>query len=211
MSEKDRYEITFETWNKVAELYQEKFMDMDLYNKSYDLFCELILNPNAKVLDIGCGPGNITKYLLSKKPGWKILGIDVAAQMISLAKVNNPTADFEVVDIRNIDHLADNFDGLVAGFCIPYLSKPDCSKFISDCTLRLQNDGIFYLSFVEGDHEMSGYKTGSSGDKAYFYYYEETWLLRELEAQDFKLIRVLQTDYPTGQTSEIHKMILAKK
>jgi len=27
----DNYQKTFETWNKVAELYRDKFMDLDLY------------------------------------------------------------------------------------------------------------------------------------------------------------------------------------
>lgn len=38
----DRYKETFETWNKVAIRYQEKFMDLDLYNESYDLICNSI-------------------------------------------------------------------------------------------------------------------------------------------------------------------------
>ena len=62
----DKYRETFETWNKVAQLYEDKFMDLDLYNDTYDQFCELLLKKNASILEIGCGPGNITKYLLSK-------------------------------------------------------------------------------------------------------------------------------------------------
>lgn len=33
---KTPYQETFETWNKIAGLYEEKFMDLDLYNQSYD-------------------------------------------------------------------------------------------------------------------------------------------------------------------------------
>ena len=39
------YQITFETWNKVAAAYQEKFMELDLYNDTYDAFCALIEKP----------------------------------------------------------------------------------------------------------------------------------------------------------------------
>ena len=55
----DKYKETFKTWNKVASLYEDKFMDLDLYNNTYDYFCELVKD-NAKILEIGCGPGNIT-------------------------------------------------------------------------------------------------------------------------------------------------------
>ncbi len=63
----DKYQETFQTLNKVAKIYQDKFMNLGLYNDSYDNFLDLITKANASVLEIGCGPGNITKYLLTKK------------------------------------------------------------------------------------------------------------------------------------------------
>jgi ubiquinone/menaquinone biosynthesis C-methylase UbiE len=82
----NRYIETFNTWNKIATLYQNKFMDLDLYNETYDFICALLNKPNSKILEIGCGPGNITKYLLSKQPSFDIFGIDIAPNMIELAK-----------------------------------------------------------------------------------------------------------------------------
>ena len=94
----DNYKETFETWNKLASLYQDWFMDLDLYNDTYDFICNSITKENAKILDIGCGPGNITKYLLSKRPDFDIYGIDIAPNMIELAEKNNPAASFAVMD-----------------------------------------------------------------------------------------------------------------
>ena len=34
---KDKYTETFETWDKVAKLYQDLFMDLNLYDDTYDL------------------------------------------------------------------------------------------------------------------------------------------------------------------------------
>ncbi|HKC68335.1 MAG TPA: class I SAM-dependent methyltransferase, partial [Bacteroidia bacterium] len=68
----DRYQNTFETWNKLAHNYQGKFMDFDLYDDTYNTFCQLLEKPNAKIFEIGCGPGNITRYLLTKHPDFKI-------------------------------------------------------------------------------------------------------------------------------------------
>jgi 16S rRNA A1518/A1519 N6-dimethyltransferase RsmA/KsgA/DIM1 with predicted DNA glycosylase/AP lyase activity len=61
----DSYQETFETWDKVALLYQEKFMNLDIYNGTYDFFCNLFSMTKPRVLEIGCGPGNITKYILT--------------------------------------------------------------------------------------------------------------------------------------------------
>ena len=46
----------------------------------------LLYNPNSKIWEIGCGPGNITKYILSKLPDLNIFGIDIAPNRIELAK-----------------------------------------------------------------------------------------------------------------------------
>src|SRR5690242_13136278 len=109
----NRDKETFETWNKVASLYQEKFMDLDIYHETYDVICRSIQKENAKLLDAGCGPGNITRYLVSKKPGYDVLGIDNAPNMIELARKNIPSANFLVLDIRSIRNLGTTYDGII--------------------------------------------------------------------------------------------------
>src|SRR5690606_3808601 len=100
-------------------------------------------------LEIGCGPGNITKYLLSKKPDFDILGIDIAPNMVELAKQNNPTAHFALMDCRQINQLDTKFDGIIGGFCLPYLTRVESEKLISDASDLLNDNGLIYLSFVE--------------------------------------------------------------
>ena len=51
----DTYKETFETWDKVAKLYEDKFMHIDLFNDTYDRFCDLIVKANSSVLEISCG------------------------------------------------------------------------------------------------------------------------------------------------------------
>src|SRR5215210_3775931 len=138
----DSYKITIEGFNKLASVYQDKFMNMDLYEDTYDSFCKLIEKYNAKIFEIGCGPGNITKYMCSKRPDFTIEAIDLAPNMIKLAKRNNPTANFKIMDCREIDNLTVKYDGIMCGFCMPYLSKEDCAKLIKDCSFLLYRGGI---------------------------------------------------------------------
>ncbi len=56
------YKETFETLNKVVQLYQDKFMKFDLY---VDTFCGEVNTENARIVEIGCRPENITKYFLN--------------------------------------------------------------------------------------------------------------------------------------------------
>lgn len=84
----DGKEETFQTWNKIADLYESKFMDLDIYDKTYDYFLNILNNKSSKILEVGCGPGNISKYLLTKRDDIHLLGVDVAENMIELARKN---------------------------------------------------------------------------------------------------------------------------
>jgi SAM-dependent methyltransferase len=208
----DRYQETFETWNKVAKLYEDKFMDLDLYNDTYDRLCELLPKNNPSILEIGCGPGNIAKYLLSKRPDFDLIGIDISQNMVDLAKANCPNAQFEVMDSREIDNITTKFDAIICGFCLPYLSESDVEKIIGDCKNLLNENGVLYLSFVEGETEKSGYQKGSSGDRTYFYYHNIENLKILLKTNDFDNLNCMLVNYPkSDKTEETHTIIIAEK
>ncbi|HSN61047.1 MAG TPA: class I SAM-dependent methyltransferase [Ferruginibacter sp.] len=186
-------------------------MNLDLYNETYDFICNSILKKNAKLLEIGCGPGNITKYLLTKRPDFKIQGIDIAPNMIALAKKNNPLASFCVMDIRHIDKLQTKFDGIIGGFCLPYLSASESLKLITDSCDLLIDNGLLYISFVEGDPKMSGFQVGSSGDRSYFNYHTLENLNRLLINNGFDQPELFKVNYPQADNKKIFHTILVTR
>lgn len=207
----DKQQETIKTWDKVAKLYQDNFMDLNYYDHTYDHLCSL-LKPNASIFEIGCGPGNITKYLLNKSREYKIDGIDTSPQMIELAKANNPTASFSVMDGRYLDAISKHYNAVVCGFCVPYLSEDDCAKLFRDCKRILLPGGVLYLSFMEGAPSLSGYKTGSSGHKMYFYYHELNTIRTQLETNGFKEIQLYHIDYPKKDgIADIHTVLIAQR
>ncbi|MEZ4837553.1 trans-aconitate 2-methyltransferase [Flavobacterium sp.] len=208
----DSYQETFATWNKVASRYQELFMPLDLYNETYDFICHSMPKDNSKLLEIGCGPGNITKYLLSKRPDFYIYGIDIAPNMIELARKNNPSAQFSVMDCRQIDTLQTTYDAIICGFCLPYLSQEDTGKFIHDCAALLHESGLIYISFVEGNPDQSGFQVGSTGDRAYFYFHRLDKIIQHLEQNKLEQIKVVHVNYKkTENEMEMHTIVTAKK
>jgi trans-aconitate methyltransferase len=208
----DRYKETFETWNKMASLYEDKFMDMDLYNDTYDFICRSITKDNAKLLEIGCGPGNITKYLLSKRPDFDIHGIDIAPNMVALAKKNNPSASFAVMDSRQIAAIKTKYDGIICGFCLPYLSQEDSQQLIADCYNLLNENGLIYISFVEGDPVKSHFQVSSSGHRSYFYFHNPDDLKAKLIANKFTELNTCKVEYKkAGNEVDIHTIVTAKK
>ncbi|WP_289661471.1 class I SAM-dependent DNA methyltransferase [Flavobacterium panacagri] len=207
----DKYKETFETWNKIANLYEEKFMYLSLYNETYDFFSKTLTKEQLNILEIGCGPGNITKYLLSKRSDLKITGIDIAPNMIELAKANNPSANFKLMDTRELDSLSQKFDAIVCGFCLPYLSQQDSHKLMNDAGNILLTNGILYLSFVQGKPYDSGFISGSTGDRVFFYYHSLEGISSQLLINNFIIIKLFDVSYFRGKNIETHTIIIAKK
>src|SRR5690348_8970296 len=52
------------------------------------------------VLDVGCGPGNLTAILRQRWPGARVRGIDSSAEMIARARTDHPGLAFAVQDVR---------------------------------------------------------------------------------------------------------------
>lgn len=210
----DRIKETIETYNVSAKAYQDKFMDMNLYNDTYDTFCDLITKSNAKIFEIATGPGNVIKYILCKRPDFKVFGIDLSSNMIELAKQNNPESDFAVMDCRDIHVIGTKFDGILCAFCLPYLSKEESLKLISDAALLLEPDGVLYISTMEGDYNKSGYETTSfSGvNRVYVYYHQADFITTCLSELGFEILSLQRKQYPEPDGSFLTDMIfIARK
>lgn len=177
-------------FDKYANIYQEKFMDVSLYHKSLDILCNNIINENAKVLELACGPGNLTNYILQKRPNINILATDLAPNMLDLAKKNNPSAHFQLLDCKNISQLNTNFDAIICGFGFPYLSKKEAIQFIKDSSLILNPNGILYLSTIEDDNKKSGYRKGSNGDEMYINFHEASYIEKALKLNNFEILEL---------------------
>lgn len=191
-------------FDKHALEYEQRFMDVSLYADTLDMFCDSLSKENANALELACGPGNITRYLLNKLPNLKVLATDLSVTMLELAKKNNPEAKFELLDCRDITKLSQKFDAVVCGFCLPYLSKEETLNLIRDTAAVLNENGVFYLSTIEGNYNNSGLTTNSHGDSVYMYYYEEDFLKQTLE-EDFNIIDIKHKkyDYKGAQVKDV--------
>ena len=204
----DKTKIATDIFNKYATEYQNKFMNVDAYGDSLDIFCDAIKKQNSSVLELACGPGNITKYLLDKRSDLKIFGIDLAPNMIELAKQNNPKAEFKVMDCREINSLGKTFDAIMCGFCLPYLSKEEAIQLIVDAAKLLNTGGVFYLSTMEDDYSKSRFKKGSSGEEIFMHYHEAGYLTNTLEENNFKTLNWRRQDYPEADGSNTIDLII---
>ena len=206
----DKSKAAAEIFNKYAPEYQNKFMDVSLYADSFNFFCRS-LKQNASVLELACGPGNVTKYLLDKRNDLKILGTDLAPNMIELAKQNNPGAEFQLMDCREILTLNKKYDALLFGFCFPYLNKEEVERVISGSAVALNESGIVYISTMEDDYEKSGWKKGSKGDEIYMHFYTENFLKETLEKNGFRILFTDRKESFSGNEPVNDLIIIAER
>ena len=200
-----------EVFDRNAQAYEDKYMDTSLYHDTFDLFCDKIPVQNANILEIACGPGNITKYLLLKRPDFKIFGIDLAPKMIALARINNPSAEYALMDCREISKIDKKYDGIMCGFCLPYLSRAEAIQLISDASNLLTAHGILYLSTMEDDHSKSGLQQSGSGDEVYVNYHQEDYLTSALTSNGFDIICVQFKDFRNGNATATDLVIISAK
>jgi SAM-dependent methyltransferase len=69
--------------------------------------------PGAKVLDLCCGSGHVTKELVAR--GYDVTGVDASAALIEHARTALPGARFEVQDVRSLE-MDEQFDAVLSTF-----------------------------------------------------------------------------------------------
>jgi ubiquinone/menaquinone biosynthesis C-methylase UbiE len=194
----ETFEISIKRFDEFAVEYAERFNSIDSYILSINKFCDLVQVNNPKILELACGPGNITKYLKQKFPNSEYIAIDLAKKMIDIAKEQVKGVDFRIMDMKKISTINTKFDAIMCSFGLPFLSKNDSNKLIADCSILLNKDGVIYISTMEGNELKAGFESTSfSGDsKVYFNYHQQKdienalidngFLINEIKRQDYK-------------------------
>ena len=86
-------------WN--PDLYL-KFAD-ERTRPARDLAAAIPQSAPARILDLGCGPGNSTQVLRERWPGARITGLDSSPEMIAKARATYPDGDWRVADLAGLD------------------------------------------------------------------------------------------------------------
>jgi SAM-dependent methyltransferase len=103
------------SYDKIAGMYHMLWADwylpaaMPALEKLF--FCRVL--PGARVLDLCCGSGHVTKELVRR--GYSVTGVDASAALIALARKDLPGIDLRVQDARSL-RLEVQFDAIISTF-----------------------------------------------------------------------------------------------
>jgi trans-aconitate methyltransferase len=211
----ENFELSVHRFDQFAAEYARRFMNLNAYSDSIDRFCDWIGAEQPKILELGCGPGNVTRLLKLRFPESQITAIDLAPQMIEIASIHLPDVDFLVMDVRDISIIPVKFDAIMCSFCLPFLSKTDTFKLIADSACHLIPGGVFYVSTMEGNEERAGFETTSfSGDaEIYFNYHRQVDLEKAFVKSGLEIRQAKLQDYiePDGSSTTDMIFIAIKK
>jgi trans-aconitate 2-methyltransferase len=78
-----------------------------------DLITRIAAGPEIRtVVDLGCGPGNLTALLAERWPDASVTGVDSSAEMVERARRDVPAVAFEVGDLRDWVSTGSTNDGV---------------------------------------------------------------------------------------------------
>lgn len=135
-----------DTYDKIAESWHKDHQRDDWWQEGTNQFISYLKN-GASVLDVGCGGGTKSNYLASK--GLDVLGIDFSDNMIGIASREVPNARFLVMDIKEIENLNENFDGIFMQAVLLHVPKNEVDGVLRKAVTKLNPGGSLYIAVKE--------------------------------------------------------------
>jgi trans-aconitate methyltransferase len=124
--------------------------DADRYDRSFgfvsalgrDVVDLLAPRPDERILDLGCGTGDLAAIVASS--GATIEGIDADIAMIAKARADHPGLRFEVADGHRFE-VAEPFDAVMSNAALHWMLRPD--EVIARVHAALRPRGRFVAEF----------------------------------------------------------------
>ena len=119
------------------------------YDVLDEIYNEIILKPNASVLDLGFGTAKLTSRLYDH--GCLIFGQDYSSNMIELASSKMPDAKLYQGDFSNglVDPLNNNkYDFIISTYAFHHLTNDNKISFINSLLKQLNDGGKIIIGDI---------------------------------------------------------------
>jgi ubiquinone/menaquinone biosynthesis C-methylase UbiE len=180
-----------EAFNKIGKKYETVFGQ----NQNQIAAIEWLINQlpqQAHVLDVGCGTGEPTARLITEA-GHQVLGIDASPKMLDIAVEQAPLANFELMDMVDLNLPGQQFDAITAFFSLLMLPKETIAKVLRKLVSVLKPQGYFVLAMVEGDLDYVEIPFIESNISVSAYFEDE--LTRLLGEANLTVLQVKRADF----------------
>ncbi|MCX6215742.1 methyltransferase domain-containing protein [Spirosoma sp.] len=124
------------SWN--ADLYQQKHAFV--FHFGADVLTLLNPKPDERILDLGCGTGELTAQIAES--GAEVVGLDASPSMIAKARQSFPHLSFQEGDARNFG-ANQPFDALFSNATLHWVKETDQPSVLSAAFNALKPSGRF--------------------------------------------------------------------
>ncbi|MCR6481650.1 class I SAM-dependent methyltransferase [Amycolatopsis sp. OK19-0408] len=142
------------------------------------------LTDGARVLDLGCGAGVPSTALLAEHHD--VLGVDVSATQLALARRHVPGARFEQADMTAVSFPDGSFDAVTAFYSVLHVPREEQGALFGRIARWLRPGGWFLAAL--GCSEANGVEDDWLGTPMFFSSHAPAENRRLLEAAGFTLV-----------------------
>lgn len=128
--------------------FQNHLDDRPVDRAMIGAFAELV-GRGSRVLDVGCGTGVAAAALAAA--GLDVTGIDLSPNMIAQARQHNPSLEFRVGSMLDLDVADGSVGGLCAWYSIIHVPDAHLPRVFAEFRRVLAPDGMLLLAFQVGD------------------------------------------------------------
>lgn len=101
------------------------------------------------ILDLGCGPGHVAKFIAGL--GRSVMGIDLSVAMVTVAQALNPELQVQQGDMCALDLPTASVAGVVAFYSIIHLAPAELQTAVREMYRVLIPNGRLAVAFHVGD------------------------------------------------------------
>ncbi len=117
---------------------------LKVYDYWLDKFDEYIMSSNKTIIDLGCGIGNDTLYLINK--GKDVLSVDFSEEGLKIVKNNIPSSKVKLMDFANNYSLEENIaDLIIANLSLHYFDEKTTFNILNNIRKTLTANGVLIL------------------------------------------------------------------
>jgi SAM-dependent methyltransferase len=144
------------SYDAIADEYAQQYFD-ELDGKPFDR--EILdrfaasVRGRGRVCDLGCGPGQIARYLAGREVN--AFGIDASAAMIASARRLNPKLDFQPGNFFALDLPAGALAGIAAFYSLIHCARDELGRAVTELSRVLQPGGRLLMAVHAGTGEVT--------------------------------------------------------
>jgi ubiquinone/menaquinone biosynthesis C-methylase UbiE len=130
-----------EQYNYIASVYDRRWSKYITNTLSF-LKSWASIPPQASVLDVACGTGELEQMILAENPTQKMVGVDISEKMLTIAQQkcsNSTNVSFQVASASALPFPHHHFDVVVSANAFHYFDHPEAA--LSEIRRVLQPNG----------------------------------------------------------------------